>query len=137
MADSPFLLQPHWRFSPRVPLPWFSATSLTSWSPRPAPLLAELVESFGRMQDFEPAKIAYGIGSRENQTRPNVLRAILGKSHAAATHDWETDTITVLETNLDDINPEILGDFVENALASGALHVFHTSILMKKNRPGV
>jgi uncharacterized protein (DUF111 family) len=47
------------------------------------------------------------------------------------------DTITVLETNLDDISAEILGNFVERALATGALDVFHTPIQMKKNRPGV
>jgi uncharacterized protein (DUF111 family) len=51
--------------------------------------------------------------------------------------DWETDTIAVLETNLDDISAEILGGFVERALTAGALDVFHTPIQMKKNRPGV
>jgi uncharacterized protein (DUF111 family) len=51
--------------------------------------------------------------------------------------DWETDAITVLETNLDDLSAEILGAFVEKALAAGALDVFHTAIQMKKNRPGV
>jgi uncharacterized protein (DUF111 family) len=56
---------------------------------------------------------------------------------SSGTHDWETDTITVLETNLDDINAEILGHFVDKALADGALDVFHTAIQMKKNRPGV
>ncbi len=51
--------------------------------------------------------------------------------------DWETDPIAVLETNLDDCTGEILGAFVETALAAGALDVFHTPIQMKKNRPGV
>jgi uncharacterized protein (DUF111 family) len=51
--------------------------------------------------------------------------------------DWETDSIAVLETNLDDINAELLGAFVEKALATGALDVFHTPVQMKKNRPGV
>ncbi len=51
--------------------------------------------------------------------------------------DWETDRIAVLETNLDDCTGEILGAFVETALAAGALDVFHTPIQMKKNRPGV
>jgi hypothetical protein len=51
--------------------------------------------------------------------------------------DWETDRVAVLETNLDDISGEILGHFVEQALAAGALDVFHTPIQMKKNRPGV
>jgi uncharacterized protein (DUF111 family) len=47
------------------------------------------------------------------------------------------DTIAVLETNLDDVSGEILGHFVETALAAGALDVFYTPIQMKKNRPGV
>jgi uncharacterized protein (DUF111 family) len=51
--------------------------------------------------------------------------------------DWETDRVAVLETNLDDISAEILGHFVEAAMAAGALDVFHTPIQMKKNRPGV
>jgi len=106
-------------------------------TPTGAALLAELVESFGPIWDFAPSKIGYGLGSRENKTRPNVLRLLLGEAQAASAHDWETDTIAVLETNLDDINAEILGGFVEKALAAGALDVFHTPIQMKKNRPGV
>src|SRR5579864_7768611 len=83
-------------------------------------------------------KIGFGLGTRENKTRPNVLRAILGISQdEGARHDWETDTITVLQTNLDDISSELLGNFIETALAQGALDVFHTPIQMKKNRPGV
>ena len=105
-------------------------------TPTGAALLAEFVESFGVMRDLVPAKIGYGLGTRENRTRPNVLRAILAES-TAGKHDWETDTIAVLETNLDDITAEILGGFVEKALAAGALEVFHTPIQMKKNRPGV
>jgi len=106
-------------------------------TPTGAALLAEFVEGFGPMQDFVPVKIGYGVGTRENKTRPNVLRVLLGESEAAVAHDWETDTIVVLETNLDDISAEILGAFVEKALASGALDVFHTPVQMKKNRPGV
>jgi uncharacterized protein (TIGR00299 family) protein len=107
-------------------------------TPTGAALLAEFVEAFGPMQGLVAEKIGFGLGTRENKTRPNVLRAILG---AAATgsqgHDWETDTVMVLETNLDDINAEILGNFVEQALRAGALDVFHTPVQMKKNRPGV
>jgi hypothetical protein len=51
--------------------------------------------------------------------------------------DWETDRVAVLETNLDDVSGEILGHFVEVAMAAGALDVFYTPIQMKKNRPGV
>jgi uncharacterized protein (TIGR00299 family) protein len=115
-------------------------------TPTGAALLAEFAESFGPMENLAAEKIGFGLGTRDNATRPNVLRAILGeqskvqspKSKVAASGlDWETDRIAVLETNLDDINSEILGAFVETALAAGALDVFHTPIQMKKNRPGV
>jgi uncharacterized protein (TIGR00299 family) protein len=134
-------------------------------TPTGAALLAEFVESFGPMQGIVVEKIGFGLGTRNNLTRPNVLRAVLGESveptndaaqavvaprKAAASLpqaapqpttesalDWETDTIAVLETNLDDINAELLGAFLETALAAGALDVFHTPIQMKKNRPGV
>ena len=107
-------------------------------TPTGAALLAELVESFGPMCGLAATKIGYGLGMRENKTRPNVLRAVLGETtDGGAAHDWETDNVAVLETNLDDINAEILGAFVEKALGAGALDVFHTPIQMKKNRPGV
>jgi hypothetical protein len=111
-------------------------------TPTGAALLAEFVESFGPMQNLVAEKTGFGLGTRENRTRPNVLRAVLGKesrtqSSKAKVLDWETDRVVVLETNLDDLNPEILGHFVEMALAAGALDVFHTPIQMKKNRPGV
>jgi uncharacterized protein (TIGR00299 family) protein len=130
-------------------------------TPTGAALLAEFVENFGPMQSLAAEKIGFGLGTRDNQTRPNVLRAVLGKSDkcqvtgdtkgsgsAVSSHlspvtchvshlDWETDRIAVLETNLDDINPEILGYFIETALTAGALDVFYTPIQMKKNRPGV
>jgi hypothetical protein len=115
-------------------------------TPTGAALLAEFAESFGPMENLVAEKIGFGLGTRDNQTRPNVVRAVLGraskvqspKSKAGVSGlDWESDRIAVLETNLDDINSEILGGFVETALAAGALDVFHTPIQMKKNRPGV
>ena len=126
-------------------------------TPTGAALLAEFVESFGPMHGLIAEKIGFGIGTRDNQTRPNVLRAVLGKcdacrvagdvAHGAVSRhsslvtrhplDWETDRVAVLETNLDDVGGEILGHFVETALTAGALDVFYTPIQMKKNRPGV
>jgi hypothetical protein len=124
-------------------------------TPTGAALLAEFAESFGPMRGLVAEKIGFGLGTREHRTRPNVLRAVLGRTEtesvartgrsgtaasadaALKALDWETDRVAVLETNLDDINAEILGAFVERALAAGALDVFHTPIQMKKNRPGV
>ena len=114
-------------------------------TPTGAALLAEFVESFGPMGNLVAEKIGYGLGARENKTRANVLRAVLGKaakapgpkSGVAERRDWETDRMAVLETNLDDINSEILGHFAEKALAAVALDVFYLPVQMKKNRPGV
>jgi len=116
-------------------------------TPTGAAILAEFAESFGPMQNIAVEKVGYGLGTRENKTRPNVLRAVIGEESKVQSPkskvvsggglDWETDTVAVLETNLDDINAELLGAFVEKALASGALDVFHTPVQMKKNRPGV
>jgi uncharacterized protein (TIGR00299 family) protein len=114
-------------------------------TPTGAALLAEFAESFAPMQGLVAEKIGFGLGTRVNKTRPNVLRAVLGtetsniehRTSNAQSYDWEKDTIAVLETNLDDISSEILGNFVERAFAAGALDVFHTPIQMKKNRPGV
>lgn len=114
-------------------------------TPTGAALLAEFVDRFERMQDLVALKVGYGLGTRDNKTRPNVLRAVLGSTSSkpgsgarrAESRDWETDSIAVLETNLDDCTSEVLGYFMERALSEGALDVFHTPIQMKKNRPGV
>ncbi len=107
-------------------------------TPTGAALVAEFAESFGLMEGLVAEKIGFGLGTRENKTRPNVLRAVLGSSQVEpGRHDWEIDSVVVLETNLDDINSEILGYFVELALSQGALDVFYTPVQMKKNRPGV
>ena len=123
-------------------------------TPTGAALLAEFAESFGPMTGLVAEKIGFGLGTRNNKTRPNVLRAVLGRSDKgrvirgakagptpdtrhSTPHDWETDRVAVLETNLDDISAEVLGQFIETALAAGALDVFHTPIQMKKSRPGV
>lgn len=116
-------------------------------TPTGAAILAEFADRFERMQDLTAHKVGYGLGTRDNETRPNVLRAVLGSSGSgprieqsektSKKNDWETDNIAVLETNLDDCTSEILGFVVDKAFSDGALDAFHTPIQMKKNRPGV
>jgi len=106
-------------------------------TPTGAALLAEFAESFGPMRDLVASRVGYGLGTRDNKTRPNVVRAVLGEQTATEEHDWETDSVVVLETNLDDISGEILGEFIEGTLRAGALDAFHVPVVMKKNRPGV
>lgn len=109
-------------------------------TPTGAALVAEFADTFGPMQGVVADKIGFGLGTRENQTRANVLRVVLGSvaaSRAASEPDWETDTVAVLETNLDDCSGELLGHFTEKAMKAGALDVFHGPVTMKKSRPGV
>jgi uncharacterized protein (TIGR00299 family) protein len=101
-------------------------------TPTGAALLAEFSEGFGVMPALAPERIGYGIGTRNPPNRPNVLRAILGET----TSGGESDTVTEIETNIDDLNPELLSAASTKLLAAGALDVFVTPIQMKKNRPG-
>ncbi|MBM3846955.1 MAG: nickel pincer cofactor biosynthesis protein LarC [Verrucomicrobia bacterium] len=106
-------------------------------TPTGAAILAEFAESFGPIAGLRPERIGYGLGGRENKTRPNVLRAILGTAEADAAHDWERDEVVMLETNIDDLSPEVLGHVLQRAMLMGALDCYHTPIQMKKDRPGV
>ncbi|MFY9731650.1 MAG: nickel pincer cofactor biosynthesis protein LarC [Candidatus Acidiferrales bacterium] len=83
--------------------------------------------------------IGYGAGSADLKEKANVMRLLIGDSAAASESEvsgrWDSP-VTVIETNLDDMSPQIYGYFAERALAAGALDVFSTPVQMKKNRPG-
>jgi len=112
-------------------------------TPTGAAILAEFAESFGAMAGLAADRIGFGLGTRDNKTRPNVLRVVLGESalelesESKSGLDWETDSVAVLETNLDDCTGEVLGHFLDIAMTAGALDVFYVPVVMKKNRPGV
>lgn len=103
-------------------------------TPTGAALLAEFASEFGPLPEMRIEKTGYGLGTRDTAPRPNVLRAVLGA--ATETPDAETDEITQMETNLDDMTPELAGATMERLFAAGALDVFFTPAQMKKNRPG-
>jgi len=105
-------------------------------TPTGAAIAAEFGASFGPMPAMKVEKIGYGVGTKKLKNRPNVLRAVLGEIGAEASHGYETDIITCLETNLDDLSPEILGAVMDRLFTAGALDVFFTPVHMKKNRPG-
>jgi len=83
--------------------------------------------------------IGYGAATADLEGQPNVLRIMIGESagqplgHAVPGFD---EQISVIEANLDDMNPQIYGYFSDKALAAGALDVYTTPVQMKKNRPG-
>jgi len=105
-------------------------------TPTGAAIVAEFAESFGPMPAMKVEKIGYGVGTRVTPGRPNVLRAVIGEAGPAA-DAFERDTISRVETNIDDLSPEIVGAVTEMLLKEGALDVFLTPIQMKKNRPGL
>ncbi len=103
-------------------------------TPTGAAILAEFASDFGPMPEIRIEKIGYGLGTRDSAPRPNVLRAVVGI--CAGTPDADSDEITQIDTNLDDITPELAGATMESLFAAGALDVFFTAAQMKKNRPG-
>ncbi|MCP4627206.1 MAG: nickel pincer cofactor biosynthesis protein LarC [bacterium] len=102
-------------------------------TPTGAAILAALVSSFGSLPAMTVKKTGYGAGTRRFETRPNLLRAVLGETLAG----FSTDAVTVLETNIDDMNPELTGYLMDRLFAEGALDVILIPVHMKKNRPGV
>lgn len=96
-------------------------------------ILKHVAKRFGVIPEIRINRIGYGAGSREMQI-PNLLRVWIGESEE--TGEYEEDEVTLIETNIDDMNPEFFGYTAEKLLERGALDVFMTPIFMKKNRPG-
>lgn len=105
-------------------------------TPTGAAIASTLASRFGALPPMTVAAIGYGAGAAELPGQPNVLRLFIGESAVQGAGEPWDDAIVVLEANLDDMNPQIYGYFVERALQAGALDVFATAVQMKKNRPG-
>ena len=104
-------------------------------TPTGAAILAANADSFGPMPAMEVRQIGYGAGTIELEHQPNLLRIILGNPES----DWQTDgsqRLVMVETNIDDMNPEIFSYVMERLFEDGALDVFWVPVYMKKNRPG-
>ncbi|MGO9516698.1 MAG: nickel pincer cofactor biosynthesis protein LarC [Candidatus Korobacteraceae bacterium] len=105
-------------------------------TPTGAAIVKVLVSSFGSRPMMSTEKIGYGAGARNFSGQANVLRLSIGETLAATGAHQAEEEIVVLEANLDDLNPQLIGYIVELALAQGARDVFTTAVQMKKNRPG-
>jgi len=103
-------------------------------TPTGAAIAAEIA-TFGPLPEMSVERVGYGIGERQLADRPNLLRGILGTAAAAGTGTG--DRVMVIESHIDDANPEWLGHLQERLLAEGALDVGYGALQMKKNRPGV
>jgi len=104
-------------------------------TPTGAAIVATLCDSFGPQPPMNVSAIGYGAGTADLEGQPNVLRIMIGEAAEKVVPGYDQE-ITVIEANLDDMNPQIYGYFQEKALAAGALDVFTTPVQMKKNRPG-
>jgi uncharacterized protein (TIGR00299 family) protein len=104
-------------------------------TPTGAAIIATLCATFGPQPPMTVSAIGYGAGTADLESQPNVLRLMVGESADKLEGNY-TEEIRVIEANLDDLNPQVCGYFVERALAAGVLDVFTTAVQMKKNRPG-
>jgi pyridinium-3,5-bisthiocarboxylic acid mononucleotide nickel chelatase len=105
-------------------------------TPTGAAIVSTLCDDFGKQPRMSVSQIGYGAGSAELKEQPNVLRILIGEAAEPEISAWD-ERVTVIEANLDDMNPQIYGYFAEKALAAGALDVFAAPVQMKKNRPGM
>ncbi len=96
-------------------------------------LIKCLAQDFGAMPAMIIDRVGYGMGKRDTG-RLNALRVVLGRLQE---RNWLMEELMMLETNLDDMSPEVLGYTFERLMEAGALDVYYTPVYMKKNRPAV
>jgi uncharacterized protein (TIGR00299 family) protein len=104
-------------------------------TPTGAAIVATLCDSFGPQPAMSVSAIGYGAGTADLEGQPNVVRIMIGEAAEKSVAGFDEE-IAVIEANLDDMNPQIYGYFLEKALGAGALDVYTTPVQMKKNRPG-
>jgi len=107
-------------------------------TPTGAAIVKTLARRFSTFPEMTIEKSGYGAGSRDFAGHPNVVRLVIGESAAASlASQTASETITVLEANLDDLNPQLFGYVMDRLLAESALDAFVVPVQMKKNRPGM
>jgi len=102
-------------------------------TPTGAVILSTLASSFGPMPQMKLSRIAHGAGGKEIPGQPNVLRLMIGEPTA----DYEEDSSIVIETNIDDVNPQVYDYLIEKLMKQGAQDVYLTPVIMKKGRPAI
>ena len=100
-------------------------------TPTGAAIITTLSSSFGEMPAIKIEKIGYGAGTK-NLEQPNVLRVFVGESN-----EDNNKTINIIETNIDNINPEIYPYVIDKLMENGALDAYITNVIMKKGRPAI
>jgi hypothetical protein len=106
-------------------------------TPTGALILTTYADAFGPIPPMKIDRVGYGAGDRDDPNTPNVLRVLIGDAVGADLVPVAAgDRVTVVECEIDDMNPQIFGVVMEQLYAAGAVEVFYVPVQMKKNRPG-
>ena len=110
-------------------------------TPTGAAIITTIANNFGVMPNMSINKIGYGAGTRDLEEQPNLLRICIGEKTPSTNEDSSNnslnDSIEIIETNVDDMSPEIYSYMMDKLFEKGALDVFFIPILMKKGRPAI
>ncbi|MBV8050041.1 MAG: nickel pincer cofactor biosynthesis protein LarC [Acidobacteriaceae bacterium] len=104
-------------------------------TPTGAAIVKTLAKRFAPFPEVRVEKIGYGAGTREFPDHANVLRLTIGETQASS--HVAAEIVSILEANIDDLNPQIFGYVLDRLLEEGALDAFAAPVQMKKNRPGM
>ncbi len=113
-----------------LPVEWTRLEGETV-TPTGAAIISTLGTSFAEEPSMKIEKIGYGTGQKQWPDRPNLFRLVLGEDSVG----WSDEEMLVMETNIDDMNPQLYDHVMERLLTAGARDVFLTPVQMKKNRP--
>jgi len=103
-------------------------------TPTGAAIITTVCEEYGPIPRIKADRTGYGAGTREYENFPNVLRVLVGETEADGA---TSQRLWMIETNLDDASPQIVGHVMDRVFEAGALDCYFTPVQMKKNRPGV
>ena len=108
-------------------------------TPTGAAIITTVCTEYGPIPTMKLERTGYGAGTRQYEKFPNALRVLIGEDQtsAAETEASTDERLWMIETNMDDVSPQILGHVMERAFELGALDCYFTSVQMKKNRPGI
>ncbi len=115
-----------------IPL-YSSSITFELTTPTGAAIISTLANSFGPLPQLTIKTLAYGAGNKDFPGQPNVLRLFLAEYPAPL----DEDTSILIETNIDDMSPQLYGHVIDLLLAAGAHDAYLTPVIMKKGRPGI
>jgi len=115
-----------------IPL-YSSSITIELTTPTGAAIITTLASSFGPIPQIRISRVAYGAGGKDLPGQPNVLRLMIGEPVSV----YEEDTSIIIESNIDDMNPQLYSHLIDALMAKGAHDVYLTPIIMKKGRPAI